>query len=189
MELKPFHLTTDGLFESPYIPKKKACAKEMPINPFHARKRVYLDRHFFMALIGLFLLSAVIASGILREFANPAGLLTAKRYAFVQVRAIDENGAAIQGAQVLIDKKPNGYTDSFGYWQRYMRVQLGGDLNVTLSKQYPTHTIVGERSVKVDRNQNENKELELKTSVIMKSGVAVGARTVSAADDDVASEL
>jgi hypothetical protein len=62
------------------------------------------------------------------------GVGTVEPYAYFEVKVIDPEGRPVAGAVVREGDKSLGVTDSFGEWRRFMRVDLGGTVSLTVAK-------------------------------------------------------
>jgi hypothetical protein len=70
-------------------------------------------------------------------------------YVFFDIKAIDTLGHPVAGAQVTVQDKRAGTTDSFGEWRRFMRTKLGSQVAVKVVKNYQNNAISSSKSLTI----------------------------------------
>jgi len=114
----------------------------------------------FFCLLGIFFVGGGVQ--LYRNF-------TAKRnlppFVFVELRALDPDGHPVAGARVRFGKVDQGLTDSFGEWRRFLRLELGRQLSVSIAKNTSQGVLHAVKNITVPPTQPRQGELELKASI------------------------
>ncbi|WP_132317241.1 hypothetical protein [Pseudobacteriovorax antillogorgiicola] len=92
-----------------------------------------------------------------------------KPFVLVEVRAISESGNPIAGADVFLEDKKFGVTDSFGEWRRYLRFRVGKQLDIRIRKQMENGIIQAYKQVQVPVPKGPEDETEFKMTLELKS--------------------
>ena len=128
---------------------------------FVPKGRGYGQAAFFM-LVVVFLVAASFQ--LYRNFAAKRDLAP---FVFVELRAVDPNGHPVAGAKVRLGSADQGTTDSFGEWRRFLRLELGSRLQVSVAKQTVQGQLFATKNVTVPATPPKEGEAEVKASIQM----------------------
>ncbi len=95
-------------------------------------------------------------------------------YVLLEIRALEESGHPVTAADVMINDKKMGVTDSFGEWRRYLQLRAGDKVTIALDKK---GQLTGFKQVVVPPRGGEKQDIELQISIAMRTlkGVAKNA--------------
>lgn len=84
---------------------------------------------------------------------------------YVEIKALDDSGHPIAGAQVKFGDRGNGMTDAFGEWRRYLKLPAGEKVAVKIVKEGPRNRLVGGRTLVVPHKKANDREPVMKARV------------------------
>lgn len=84
---------------------------------------------------------------------------------YVEIKALNERGHPVAGAQVKFGNISHGLTDAFGEWRRYLRFDINKKVSVRIVKESPHGNLVGGEVLKVKTTQMKPKEHILKSRI------------------------
>jgi hypothetical protein len=118
-------------------------------------------------LIGLSaVLVLLVAAGI---FAVSYGWSKPEAYAFLELKAITPSGHPVAGAEVVLDGKTMGFTDSFGEWRKFVSVSGGETLLFSFSKSTEAENFTGEKNIAIPVEHEKGHEVEIKSTAQLRS--------------------
>jgi hypothetical protein len=109
---------------------------------------------FFATIIGVF--------GLIAYLRRDVGQIP---YVLLEIRALEESGHPVTAADVLVNNKKMGVTDSFGEWRRYLQLGAGEEIEIDLKKK---DQLIGSKSVAIPKRQGERQDVELQVAIAMK---------------------
>jgi hypothetical protein len=115
-------------------------------------------------------LALIVAAGLVFWVAQTHEKEAPLPYVFYDVKAIDEQGHPVAGAQVTVQNKRAGVTDSFGEWRRFMRTKLGSQVTVAVVKKYQTRSISALRELQIPSAVPQEGEIELALTLQLTDG-------------------
>lgn len=124
-----------------------------------ATVRNYGQMAFFAVVVGFLLLAS---QQLYRHFASKRDL---PPFVFVEVRAVDPSGHPVAGAKVRLGNADQGLTDSFGEWRRFLRLELGSQLMISVSKQSNQGHLFAAKNVTVPATPPRQGEAEIKANI------------------------
>jgi hypothetical protein len=155
IEQDPFEMFTA---DEPWSEKKTEKVKRKPF-----RKRPEI----LGLLLVVFAVIAVTSSVTVWSSKQSGADKTQMPYAYLELRVIDMDGRPVAGAVVSNNKSSIGVTDSFGEWRRFMRVALGGNLRLTVSKTMKGKFVRSIKNVTIPVSLPVAGDLEIKSSLQM----------------------
>lgn len=85
-------------------------------------------------------------------------------YVLLEVRALEESGHPVTAADVVVNDKKMGVTDSFGEWRRYLQLHAGDKVKISLDKK---GSLSGSRQVEVPKAKAEKQDIEVQVAITM----------------------
>lgn len=154
-------LIKEELFRSEMLPRGAALGREPDSKSWR---------------FGLVVISLSVLIGLLYWFAVGKVPDAPLPYVLFDLKAIDELGHPVAGAEVKVQGKISGITDSFGEWRRFMRSELGSRVQVEVEKQYEKRKIAVSRELQIPAEAPETGEVELTQTLQMSELAAVSSR-------------
>lgn len=105
-----------------------------------------------------------------------------KRFIYMELRALTPKGNPLAGAEVIIDEKQVGKTDSFGEWRRYLPAEDREQINLKMEKNYRGHLFSASKLITVPEPLSLKREAEIKMSLTLRH-IVLNAPPASAADE------
>lgn len=106
-------------------------------------------------------------------------------YVLLEIRALEDSGHPVTAAEVTVNDKKMGVTDSFGEWRRYLQLRTGDAVTINLDKK---GVLFGKKQVEVPKASGDKQDIELQVSIAM-SGPKARPRPIAKASPQVASVL
>jgi hypothetical protein len=95
-----------------------------------------------------------------------------KRFIYMELRALTPKGNPLAGAEVIIDQKQVGKTDSFGEWRRYLPAEGREQISLTMEKNYRGHLFSAAKLITVPEPVSRKREAEIKMSLTLRHVVS-----------------
>lgn len=111
------------------------------------------------------LFAAIFLSGILSLVFGNSSFIADKRFAYIELKALSPALSAVPGAKVIVNGEELGTTDSFGEWRRFIRVGLGTQLAIEITKNSVHPALTAQKNIIIPKKVDENEELEINTSI------------------------
>ncbi|MGE0173602.1 MAG: hypothetical protein AB7T49_12470 [Oligoflexales bacterium] len=90
-------------------------------------------------------------------------------FAFVDLKAITQSGHPVAGAEVFLDDKTMGFTDSFGEWRKFVSVRAEQKLHFVFAKTTESESFAGEKTIMVAASHQKGREAEVKSTVQLRT--------------------
>ena len=87
-------------------------------------------------------------------------------YVLLEIRALEENGHPVTAAEVIVNAKKMGVTDSFGEWRRYLKLNPGEEVKVELDKKA---LLSGQKVIEVPQRANGKQDIEMQVAINMQA--------------------
>lgn len=101
-------------------------------------------------------------------------------YVLLDIRALEENGHPVTAADVMVNDKKMGVTDSFGEWRRYLQLNPGDDVQIDLAK---NGQLSGSKVALVPKRNSDKQDIELQLSISMKRSQLPAGKAKAIAKD------
>jgi len=124
-------------------------------------------------LLGLAFLTMVLTGFGLFGFLRRSESQTP--YVLLEIRALEASGHPVTAADVIVNDKKMGVTDSFGEWRRYLQLRSGEKVAIALDKK---GQLTGSKQVVVPERTAEKQDIELAISIAMK-GLGKGGSSIA----------
>lgn len=85
-------------------------------------------------------------------------------YVLLEIRALEGSGHPVTAADVIVNEKKMGVTDSFGEWRRYLQLNPGDDVKIDLDKK---GMLSGTKTASVPKRKGEKQDIELQVAISM----------------------
>jgi len=178
-QARPDPFTLLGLYsEQKPLPQAKAKSKKVSEKPSVAKAPSIMDNgdkltrqsagHLRLLAAGMIVCAVALVVGLFTINGNIFGG-GAQEFAYFEIKAIDPSGHPVAGALVRHGENRIGITDSFGEWRRFMRVQLGRSMAITISKKTPQGKLQATRNFAVPYKMPASGEIEVTGRIQLQS--------------------
>ncbi len=117
-----------------------------------------------ISALGIFL-AIVCLSSLILTVLDQSQLISEKRFAYLEFKIMSPNGNVSPGADVYINGEKMGISDSFGEWRRFVRVGLGNELKIDISKGNTYPPLKAHKIMNIPNELNAHEELEIKSTI------------------------
>lgn len=104
-------------------------------------------------------------------------------YVLLEIRALDDTGHPVTAADVIVNQKKMGVTDSFGEWRRYLQLHPGDDVKIELNKR-GTINLIGTKNAVVPNRSQSKQDIELQVAITLKNPRAVAKVPVASKEGE-----
>ena len=143
-------------------PEEALSQEKMGAEKAHPKRRaygLYLKRLCLGLTVGaLFAGVSILTPYVLETTHAPPPTV------FLEIKALDQAGHPIAGAEVIVDQKKWGVTDAFGEWRRYMEFPKRDQISIELKKN-GLSPLEGGKRVPLKKPKDNTRDIKLKVPI------------------------